>query len=57
MHELQAYLEYVEEALVKETPSAYGLHPNSEINFMTRQTDELFAALAELQPRSRAAAG
>ena len=33
---VQAVLEYVEEHLAAETPIAFGLHPNSEINFMTR---------------------
>jgi len=45
------YLEYVTENLERETPAAYGLHPNSEINFMTRQADDLFNAISELQPR------
>ena len=46
------YCEYIEEKLAVETPAAYGLHPNSEIGFMTRQADALFAAVAELQPRA-----
>ena len=51
------YMAYVEEHLATETPTAYGLHPNSEINFMTRQADDLFAAVNELQPRSGAGGG
>ena len=51
------YLEYIDEQLAKETPSAFGLHPNSEINFMQQQADDLFRATAELQPRSGAASG
>jgi dynein heavy chain len=31
------YLEYIEEHLATETPTAYGLHTNSETNFMMRQ--------------------
>jgi len=45
------YVEYIEEKLATETPAAYGLHANSEINFMTMQAEALFAAVAELQPR------
>ena len=45
------YLDYVTENLERETPAAYGLHPNSEINFMTSQADALFLAISELQPR------
>jgi len=51
------YMAYVEELLATETPTAYGLHPNSEINFMTRQADALFGAVNELQPRSGAGGG
>ena len=51
------YCEYIEERLAVETPAAYGLHPNSEIGFMTRQADALFAAVAELQPRSGGGGG
>jgi len=45
------YMEYVDEQLEREVPIAYGLHPNSEINFMTKQADELCHAISELQPR------
>jgi len=51
------YMEYVAEGLEQETPAAYGLHPNSEINFMTKQADDLFRAVAELQPRGGGGAG
>lgn len=37
-------------------PIAYGLHPNSEINFMTKQADDLCKAILELQPRGGGAA-
>ncbi|KAL1498812.1 hypothetical protein AB1Y20_014117 [Prymnesium parvum] len=50
------YLEYIEEQLAAETPSAFGMHSNSEMNFMMRQADELFSAVAELQPRAANAA-
>lgn len=43
------YLEYISENVEHETPAAYGLHPNAEINFMTAQADALFDAIAELQ--------
>merc|ERR1711988_95504 len=46
------YSEYIEESIERETPAAYGLHPNAEIGFMTSQADTLFTNIAELQPRS-----
>ena len=54
---LAQYVEYVDEHLRVETPMAFGLHANSEINFMTAQADELFKAAAELQPRGASGAG
>jgi dynein heavy chain len=51
------YCEYIEERLAVETPAAYGLHPNSEIGFMTRQAEALFASVAELQPRAAGGGG
>lgn len=51
------YIEYIEENLVSESPAAFGMHPNSEINFMMRETTELFAAIAELQPRAMGSVG
>ena len=38
----KGYIEYIEESLERETPIAYGLHPNAEINFMTQQATQLF---------------
>ncbi len=46
------YCEFIEERLATETPAAFGLHANSEINFMTQQANTLFASVAELQPRA-----
>ena len=53
----KGYQDYIEETIERETPAAYGLHPNSEINFMTRQADDLFASVQDLQPRGGGGAG
>lgn len=45
------YMDYVDRNLVVDTPMAFGLHPNAEIGFRTRQGEKLFATLLELQPR------
>ena len=47
----KGYFEYIEEGLERETPIAYGLHPNAEINFMTQQATGLFSAIANLSPK------
>ena len=47
----KGYLEYIEEGLDRETPVAYGLHPNAEINFMTQQANVLFNAVSNLSPK------
>jgi len=51
------FVEYVDETLVNESPLCYGLHANSEINFMTAQATALFKAAAELAPRGGGGAG
>ena len=45
------YLEHIEENLVTDSPLAFGLHPNAEIDFRTTLSDALFRTLMELQPR------
>ena len=45
------YIKHIEENLPPETPLAYGMHPNAEIDFMTNQCLTLFRTLVELQPK------
>jgi len=45
------YVEYIDTELPPETPLAYGLHPNAEIDFRTKQCLDTFAALLELSPK------
>ena len=51
------FTEYIDENLVNESPVCYGLHANSEINFMTAQANALFKAAAELAPRGGGGSG
>jgi dynein heavy chain len=44
------YSEHILEAPT-ETPMAYGMHPNAEIDFLTKTCNSLFATLQEIQPR------
>lgn len=44
------YAEFIQEG-PPETPMAYGLHPNAEIDFLTKQCQALFGTLQEIQPR------
>jgi len=48
---LQGYLEHIDAHLKVDTPLAFGLHPNAEIDFRTQQSESLFLTLQELQPR------
>merc|ERR1712187_594482 len=45
------YMEYIDQELPPETPLAYGMHPNTEIDFRTKQCEEIFDALIELTPK------
>mmetsp|Transcript_7103 Transcript_7103/g.15934 ORF Transcript_7103/g.15934 Transcript_7103/m.15934 type:complete len:721 (-) Transcript_7103:346-2508(-) len=53
----KGYLEYIDESLDRETPIAYGLHPNAEINFMTQQATTLFADISNLSPKGGSGGG
>merc|ERR1719454_2434984 len=48
------YLEHIEAECPPETPLAFGLDPNAEIDFRTTQCFELFTVLQEIQPRGGA---
>ncbi|KDO31249.1 hypothetical protein SPRG_03866 [Saprolegnia parasitica CBS 223.65] len=48
------YLEHIETELKSDSPLAFGLHPNAEIDFRTTQSENLFRTLMELQPRDAA---
>ena len=45
------YLEYIDTALTQDTPIAFGLHPNAEIDFRTTQSNIILETILELQPR------
>jgi len=47
----EKFLEYIETELPPETPLAFAMHPNAEIDFRTTQCRNLFAQLTELQPK------
>jgi dynein heavy chain len=49
------YVEYIDQELPAETPLAYGMHPNTEIDFRTMQCQQIFDALIELTPKDSAA--
>jgi len=47
------YLEHIEENLRHDSPLAFGMHPNAEVEFRTAQSNELFLLLDELRPTGR----
>ena len=53
----EKYAEYVETDTPPETPLAFGMHPNAEIDFRTSQCMTLFQLLQEIQPRDAASGG
>jgi dynein heavy chain len=44
-------LEHINLSMGADTPVAFGLHPNAEIDFRTTQSNVMFNTLLELQPR------
>lgn len=53
----EKYIEHIETECPPETPLAFGMHPNAEIDFRTNQCVELFRILQEVQPRDAGAGG
>jgi dynein heavy chain len=51
------YIEYIETETPDETPLAFGMHPNAEIDFRTNQCVVLFRTLQELTPKDSGSAG
>ena len=51
----EKYVEYIREELPPETPLAFGMHPNAEIDFRTTQCKALFEQLVELTPKGAGA--
>lgn len=45
------YVEHVETTLTQDTPIAFGLHPNAEIDFRTTQSNRILGTILELQDR------
>jgi dynein heavy chain, axonemal len=52
----EKYIEYIETECPPETPLAFGMHPNAEIDFRTNQCINLFRMLVELQPKDTSGA-
>jgi dynein heavy chain len=50
----EKYIEHIDKTMTGDTPIAFGLHPNAEIDFRTQQSNILFKTLIELQPREAA---
>jgi dynein heavy chain len=52
----EKYLEHIDLTLTVDTPIAFGLHPNAEIDFRTTQSNKILNTIFELQPRDAASA-
>ena len=50
-------IEYIDETLKSETPTAYGLHPNAEIGFKLREAEAFCQSVLNLQPRTAGGEG
>jgi len=53
----EKYIEYMDNEITSESPMAFGMHPNAEIDYRTTQCNSLFKTLVELQPKAVGASG
>lgn len=51
----KGYHSYIDECLPQESPYLYGLHPNAEIEFLTKTSENLFKTVLEMQPQTAGA--
>jgi len=47
----EKYIEHIDKNMAGDTPIAFGLHPNAEIDFRTQQSNTVFNTLIELAPK------
>ena len=47
----ELYNKHIDENLTNESPLAFGLHPNAEIDFRLNNSNDVLLRLTELQPR------
>jgi dynein heavy chain len=47
----EKYIEHIDAKLTQDTPLAFGLHPNAEIEIRTSQSNDTFRMLQDLQPK------
>ena len=52
----EKYIEHIDNTMGEDTPVAFSLHPNAEIDFRTQQSVPIFTTLMELQPREASSA-
>ena len=53
----EKYVKHIDNNVPNDTPVAFGLHPNAEIDFRTQQSISTFAILLDLQPRGNSCGG
>jgi dynein heavy chain len=47
----EKYILHIDKNLTSDTPIAFGLHSNAEIDFRTQQSNTMFSTLLDLQPK------
>ena len=53
----EKYIEHIDTGIQQDTPIAFGLHPNAEIDFRTTASEAMFHTLLELQPKGGGGGG
>uniref|UniRef100_A0A7S1FPR5 Dynein heavy chain C-terminal domain-containing protein n=1 Tax=Corethron hystrix TaxID=216773 RepID=A0A7S1FPR5_9STRA len=53
----EKYIEHIDINIINDTPIAFGLHSNAEIDFRTQQSVAMFKTILDLQPRESVSGG
>ena len=54
---LQAFMDYIRQLPINDTPEIFGLHDNANITFAQNETFSLLNGILQLQPKSSSGAG
>ena len=54
---LQSYIDYIETLPLKDEPEAFGMHPNTNINYQLQESDRIITTIMSIQPRISSSSG
>lgn len=54
---MKMYTDYIDALPLNDEPEAFGMHPNTNINFQLQESDRIVTTILSIQPRQSSASG